>query len=281
MNRIEGIRRFKQVRDQKEWEKVNNEQNIVDDYTKQVLGLKSKIEELINVANECIDNDIPLKRKIGLDSKEFYLKETSNGYFNLGFIRNENDKIISVGCQDRCSCLMYQMSTDGNYIMYKYNPENEIKKILLEHFIRCFEKFENEFYNYVDNVIAIYDKEYETMEYIPQTKQNKSKEINVEQEDIKVFSSSTSDIYEDRSKDKCTSNSNKYYLKLYKKGDNPKVGYYSYVKEEVYDMMDNSTIYFEIGDVVKVLNIDEHGYTVENSYMGVMSIPLGSLEGCF
>ena len=120
----------------------------IEDYKAKIRKLKPRIDELLEVGNACLEHKIPLTGGSwggheGYDTHQFF----SNSWSHLvGFIGNKNEPITQVGKIGGGAC-GWNLTTDGVTI----NVSGDIERVL-KYFLDDFDKFETEFYAYVDKV---------------------------------------------------------------------------------------------------------------------------------
>lgn len=154
-NRINAIAEFAQRR---EADKVSKEMELARKHEEckvKIRALKPRIDELLEVGNACLENNISLEGKEwggheGYDTHQFITNSWSH---LLGFVA-EYDQIArkrkpfkSVGIYGGGAC-DYNLITDGITIKLDGNSTLHV----LKRFVDEFDKFESEFYAYVDKV---------------------------------------------------------------------------------------------------------------------------------
>lgn len=151
MSRIENIAKFAQAREEEKMAKEMAAQQRIENYKKQIIALKPRIDELIAVGNACVSNGI--KIECGGVSQSYETKQfVTNGWSHLlGFVcdiaSRDNKRISKLGIWGG-GCCHYNLETDG--IMVDVSGRDI--EYVLKRFVEEFDKFENEFYKYVDSV---------------------------------------------------------------------------------------------------------------------------------
>ena len=154
MSRIDNIANFAQ---KKEEEKVAKEmalQQRIEAYKAQILTLKPRIDELIAVGNACLEHNIPLTGEAwgghqGYDTHQFITNSWSH---LLGFVEKYDPTtrkrlpFTQLGIYGGGAC-NYHLTTDGVTIDVKQDAVYVLKR-----FVDEFDKFESEFYKYVDGI---------------------------------------------------------------------------------------------------------------------------------
>ena len=149
-SRLENIKKFANDKNKEVLEKKLTEQKKVDEYKKKIRELKTRISEIIEVGNACLENDIPLEGRRyggdeGYDSHQFVTNAWSH---LLGFVKEKGKPIEKVGIIGGGFC-KYNLITDGDVI----NVDGETEYIL-KRFVDEFDEFEIEFYKYVDKTVG-------------------------------------------------------------------------------------------------------------------------------
>lgn len=156
MSRIDNIANFAQKKEEEKVAKEMAKLNRIEEYKEKIRALKPRINELLAVGNACLEHNIELEGQAwggheGYDTHQFI----SNSWSHLvGFIK-EYDKttrkplpFTKVGEIGGGAC-HYNLITDGVNIDVSGDVEWVLKDFLTD-----FDKFEMEFYNYVDKVTA-------------------------------------------------------------------------------------------------------------------------------
>lgn len=147
MSRVDNIARFAEQREMDEIKKRDEALRRIEEYKEKIRELKPRIDELLEVCNACLEHKIPLTGQSfgcheGYDTHQFF----SNSWSHLvGFIGNKN-RITHVGKIGGGAC-DWNLTTDGVEI----NVSGQVERVL-KYFLDDFDKFETEFYAYVDKV---------------------------------------------------------------------------------------------------------------------------------
>lgn len=151
----------KDMRDAEERKRLESHERMRD-FESKIGALASRITELIEVANEMVANGIQLGEFVG-DWNTKSPKFISDGIFHrFGFIANgdiykssistHNPRrilILGVGkCGGGCCGSNFTVDQDG--IITSWNTD--VYKRGIDDFLAKFDKFEKEFYEYVDNL---------------------------------------------------------------------------------------------------------------------------------
>lgn len=150
MSRIDDIKRYKQKCDEEKLNKEIAKQNAIEACKEQIKALKPRINELLEVGNACKDNGIELTGKAwggheGYDTHQFITNSWSH---LLGFVDDRNGDFKCLGIYGGGAC-DYNLVTNGDFI----DVSGDVLHIL-NRFIKEFDTFEKEFYNYVDNIVS-------------------------------------------------------------------------------------------------------------------------------
>lgn len=154
--RLNNIDSFVEKKEVEKMTKAENESLEIKRLVDEIKELQPRINDLLIVGNACLFNKIPLKGtgfgcKEGYDTHQFI----TNGWSHLlGFV----DKSIApqklpfmyLGIQGG-GFYTYDLETNGN-IVYVSGRDGRDKIHVLNRFIKEFDKFEKEFYAYVDSV---------------------------------------------------------------------------------------------------------------------------------
>lgn len=153
MSRIDNIANFAQEREEDQVAKEIAALQRIENYKKQIVALKPRIDEIIEVGNACLKHDIPLTGSAwggheGYDTHQFMTNSWSH---LLGFVDAwENGKkkpITQLGIKGGGYCY-YNLETDGITV----NVSGSETEHVLKRFVEEFDEFESEFYKYVDKV---------------------------------------------------------------------------------------------------------------------------------
>ena len=152
MSRIDNIKNFAQKREEDKVVKELAAQQRIEDYKKQIIALKPRIDEIIEVGNACRENNIPIACDCGChqgyDTHYFY----TNGWSHLlGFVdevkNGRRTSITKLGIQGG-GCCHYDLKTDGITV----DVSGSDTEYVLKRFVNEFDEFETEFYKYIDGV---------------------------------------------------------------------------------------------------------------------------------
>ena len=155
MSRIDNIERYAQKKEEEKILAQNASLKRIEEYKQMIRELKPRIDKLLEVGNACLKYNISLTGSAfggheGYDTHQFI----SNSWSHLvGFIteydsEKRESKCTKVGKIGGGAC-NYNLKTDGETIDVSGNVE-----LVLKEFINKFDKFETEFYKYVDKVTA-------------------------------------------------------------------------------------------------------------------------------
>ena len=146
INKIENFAKQKYEEAQMRETKMNQQ---IEEYKQQIRMLKPRIDELLEVGNACLEHSIPLTGRgwgchEGYDTHQFI----TNGWSHLlGFVKNHSQATFTkLGIEGGGAC-NYNLETDGDMI----NVTGD-KCYVLKKFVDNFDRFESEFYKYVDKV---------------------------------------------------------------------------------------------------------------------------------
>lgn len=154
--RLNNIDSFVEKKEVEKMTKAENERLEIKRLIDEIKELQPRINDLLIVGNACLFNKIPLKGtgfgcKEGYDTHQFI----TNGWSHLlGFV----DKSIApqklpfmyLGIQGG-GFYTYDLETDGRTV-YVSGRDGRDKIYVLNRFVKEFDKFEKEFYAYVDRV---------------------------------------------------------------------------------------------------------------------------------
>lgn len=154
--RLNNIDSFVEKKEVEKMTKAENERLEIKRLINEIKELQPRINDLLIVGNACLFNKIPLKGtgfgcKEGYDTHQFI----TNGWSHLlGFV----DKSIApqklpfmyLGIQGG-GFYTYDLETDGRTV-YVSGRDGRDKIYVLNRFVKEFDKFEKEFYAYVDRV---------------------------------------------------------------------------------------------------------------------------------
>lgn len=169
MSRIDNIKKFAQKREEDNIAKEKAITNQIEEYKEKIKSLKPRIDELISVANACLENGI----EINAEHKSFstYLDKWECGTFctngishKIGFVwqyRNNKfiNKIEAMGIDGGGANGEHYLRTDGSFVISRvgrgYDDKcKEPDLYQLKRFVETFDDFETAFYKYVDKITA-------------------------------------------------------------------------------------------------------------------------------
>lgn len=170
MSRIDDIKNYKNKCDEEKINKETEEYNQRKKYAEQILALKPRIEELIAVANACLENGIEINKSHKefsqwYDSWEYGTFCTNSISHKIGFVWQYKDnkfinKIETMGINGGGANGEHYLRTDGNFVISKvgisYDAKcEELDIYQLKRFVETFDEFEAAFYKYVDKIVGI------------------------------------------------------------------------------------------------------------------------------
>lgn len=138
---------------EKERQKEIENKNRFDIAFKQIEALKPRIDDLIKLANYAKDNGIDFNKKgwgghEGYDTGMFYTNSWSH---LVGFVYKNPITLLGINAGGACGNVDFR--TDGKQIYGKEESFiTEPKLHHMERFIKDFDKFEREFYAYIEKV---------------------------------------------------------------------------------------------------------------------------------
>lgn len=168
MSRIDNIKNYKQKCEEEKINQESKKQKEMEMYTEKIRALKSRIEELIAVANACLENGIEIN-KSHKDMSQ-YSDKWEYGTFctncishKIGFVWQYKDnkfinKIETMGIDGGGANGEHYLRTNGDFVISKvgrgyYDKCKEPNLYQLKRFIETFDEFETAFYKYVDTII--------------------------------------------------------------------------------------------------------------------------------
>lgn len=152
--RLNGIRAYKQNTDIIRKTNAQKELNQRKELINKIQALKPRIEELINVANACLESNIIIYNdtQSGYDKHNFVANAFTH---RTGFITKANpyyhkinEPIEYLGVLGGGIC-HYDLKTNGINVIVSGVDAN----LVMQRFLNEFDTFESEFYNYVDKVV--------------------------------------------------------------------------------------------------------------------------------
>ena len=161
MSRIDNIVKFAQKREEEKMTKEQELKQELDGCKTEIAKLKPRIDELISVANACIENGIDIdgyRRGFGRSYDTW-----GNGTFvtnsishKVGFVFTRQNKITLMGINAGGACGRWDFRTNGeNTFSANEDDSTHTKEPLLHHckeFLEKFDEFETAFYNYIDKI---------------------------------------------------------------------------------------------------------------------------------
>ena len=149
--RISHIEKIAKQREETKLKEKKTSEEQIEELKKEVLKLKPRITDLIEVGNACLKNGIKLDNTVGTTEKYENGYFFSNSWSHLtGFIADWN-WITGIGKVGGGAC-HYYLKTDGTTIDLR-GDDDKCKKYVLKTFLyEEFPRFEKEFYNYIDNL---------------------------------------------------------------------------------------------------------------------------------
>lgn len=151
MSRIDNIIKFAQKREEENTEKEIAKLRYIENYKKQIIALKPRINEIIEVGNACVSNNIAIEHSGVSQSYETKHFVTNSWSHLLGFVYDkvskDNKRISKLGIWGGGSC-HFNLETDGTTI----DVSGRDTEYVLKRFVDEFDKFETEFYKYVDAI---------------------------------------------------------------------------------------------------------------------------------
>lgn len=162
MNRLEAIKNYRTSEDEKALQKQMKIQEETLIFQEKIRELHPRIEELVKVANACLENRIWFDTRNSYNSEDGFLADGITHY--VGFIQDRtnfvrNRPIKYLGIRGGGACGDFDFITDGE-IMYM-SPHNnadclyskEAPLEYLKRFVNGFDRFETSFYKYVDDIV--------------------------------------------------------------------------------------------------------------------------------
>lgn len=154
MSRIDNIANFAKKKEEEAVAKEIALKQRIEGYKEQIRALKPRIDELLKVGNACLEYGIPLTGQAwggheGYDTHQFI----TNGWSHvLGFVKTFDPStrkqlpFTKLGIEGGGAC-NYHLETDGVTIFVAKDEAYVLKR-----FVEEFDKFETEFYKYVDGL---------------------------------------------------------------------------------------------------------------------------------
>lgn len=153
MSRVDNIKKFAQKKAEEKIAKENETMRQIETYKEKIKSFKPRIEELISIANACLENGI-----------EIYGTFCTNCITHkIGFVWQYKDnkfinKIETMGIDGGGANGEHYLRTDGSFVISRvgrgYDDKcKEPNLYQLKRFIETFDEFETAFYKYVDTII--------------------------------------------------------------------------------------------------------------------------------
>lgn len=160
MSRIDNIANFAKKKEEEALTKELALQRQIELAKEQIKLLKPRIDELISVANACMEHGIEINarmnRMYGQDKWEEGTFVTNSISHKIGFVTRRKMEITHMGINAGGACGSWDFRTDGENTFSADEDNPKItKEPLLHHckeFLADFDKFEAEFYKYIDNL---------------------------------------------------------------------------------------------------------------------------------
>ena len=164
MSRLDAIRAYKKNQDILKANAEIEKENKINELVKHVQALKPRIDELLETANVCHENDIELNTYGKSFSRD--LDSYENGTFiangvshKLGFISpfQTGKEFKFLGIEAGGACGNFDFRTDGiQAFSVDENDKRKMSQPLIKHlnqFLADFDAFETAFYSYIDKII--------------------------------------------------------------------------------------------------------------------------------
>lgn len=159
--RVQNIKNEVAKREREEQEKVAKEKAERQGLINSIKELAPRIEMILKLANECEKNGIHIKDYTGyygnVCEKRPNLISNSIEHF-LGLMWPEYGEYEFLGFYNGGACGPYDLYTNGKDVYYikgtPHMPEKKVEPKMydLKYFLKEFENFEKEFYNYIDSL---------------------------------------------------------------------------------------------------------------------------------
>lgn len=159
MNRIEAMKAYKARQEQKAIDEANAVEHQRADLIFKIQGLKDRIQKLIETANACIENGIPIEAQYhysGYDeweNGEFFTNSISH---KVGFVKKRvSGKVLNeveyMGINGGGANGNHYLRTNGARVMCASENPPEIYQ--MNKFLEDFDAFETAFYDYIDKIL--------------------------------------------------------------------------------------------------------------------------------
>ena len=164
MNRVNKIKAFRERENNKKLAEIEQKEREHNELLQQIQKLTPRIEELIDVARACLENNIEINkyRKTHLSKYDHYEEGTfvTNGISHrVGFVleRMQGKPLIThMGIQNGGYNGKLDFFTNGieTYSVHEDSHEEGIPQNSdMKKFLKTFDYFESAFYKYVDDII--------------------------------------------------------------------------------------------------------------------------------
>jgi hypothetical protein len=157
LSRIDNISKFAQKKEEQKLAKERAIQQQFEECVSKIKSFKPRIDELLTVGNACLEHGIALEGEAwgghqGYDTHQFI----TNGWSHLlGFVCGRDQRTREVlpftqlGIMGGGAC-HFDLRTDGVTV----DVSGSDALYVLKRFVDEFDKFETEFYKYVDKITA-------------------------------------------------------------------------------------------------------------------------------
>ena len=160
MDRIEAMKAYKVRQEQKAKDDADATERHRAELALGIRSLKDRIQKLIDTANACIENGIPITRKMHYSDNdkwecgEFIANSISH---KVGFVRKKAqrgllEEIESMGINGGGANGEHYLRTNGEYVICLSGNLPEIYQ--MEQFLKNFDAFETAFYAYIDKIVS-------------------------------------------------------------------------------------------------------------------------------
>lgn len=150
MSRIDSIANFAQRRDAEVAAKIKKAEDREEFLKETILGWSDRIQELIDTANACVKNGIPIEHDYASDrdyDHKYFVTDGCSHILGFEFNRHRPSSITRIG-KEGGGYSRYNVFTDGKTI----TATGEDRLWALEKFVETFDEFETKFYAYVDRI---------------------------------------------------------------------------------------------------------------------------------
>ena len=160
MDRIEAMKAYKVRQEQKAKDDADATERHRAELALGIRSLKDRIQKLIDTANACIENGIPITRKMHYSDNdkwecgEFIANSISH---KVGFVRKKTargflEEIECMGINGGGANGEHYLRTNGEYVICTTGNLPEIYQ--MDKFLKDFDSFETAFYAYIDKIVA-------------------------------------------------------------------------------------------------------------------------------